>query len=305
MKKIGIVSCDNWIGKIKEDINLCNMLKLMGVDAKIISWQQPLTEDFDSLILRSVWGYQDDYLNFKNWLLDIKKRGINLFNNPDIILTNILKDKQFEILQKNSIPCIKTQYLDSLGFCYDNLKQIVETSFNSYTTVIKPTISGSGNNTFVINPTKEYIDLPNIITVSEATEIFESLLNENLECKVMLQPYMPEINFGEYSCIFIDGILTHTMMRFPNVFHGKKRTCLVSDVPLEILNLAQTIEKITSFQGYLYMRVDMILLNGNAKIMEVELAEPDLLTKYIEDKNKQIDVIKILARRLERRTIKK
>ena len=68
------------------------------------------------------------------------------------------------------------------------------------------------------------------------------------------------------------------MMRFPNVFHGKKRTCFVSDVPLEILNLAQTIEKIPSFQGYLYMRVDMILSNGNAKIMEVELAEPDLLT---------------------------
>ena len=43
----------------------------------------------------------------------------------------------------------------------------------------------------------------------------------------------------------------------------------------------------------------------NAKIMEVELAEPDLLTKYIEDKNKQSDVIKTLARRLERRTMKK
>lgn len=305
MKKIGIVSCDNWIGKIKEDINLCNMLKLMGVDAKIISWQQPLTEDFDSLILRSVWGYQDDYLNFKKWLLNIKKRGINLFNNPDIILANILKDKQFEILQKNNIPCIKTQYLDSFSFCYDNLRQIVKTSFNSCITVIKPTISGSGNNTFVINPTEEHIDLTNIITVSEAIEIFGNLLNENPKCKVMLQPYMPEINLGEYSCVFIDGILTHTMMRFPNVFHGKKRTCLVSDVPLEILNLAQTIEKITSFQGYLYMRVDMILSNGNAKIMEVELAEPDLLTKYIEDKNKQSDVIKTLARRLERRTMKK
>ena len=41
MKKVGIVSCDKWIDKLEEDNNLKNALINLGIDAKIISWQQP------------------------------------------------------------------------------------------------------------------------------------------------------------------------------------------------------------------------------------------------------------------------
>lgn len=117
----------------------------------------------------------------------------------------------------------------------------------------------------------------------------------------MIQPYISEINNGEYACIFIDGELTHTMLRFPAVFHDKKRPFLIDDVPKSILTLAKKVESLAEFKGYLYMRVDMVLVNDEAKIMEVELAEPDLLTKYIENEEKQSEVIKTLVRKIERR----
>ena len=117
----------------------------------------------------------------------------------------------------------------------------------------------------------------------------------------MIQNYIPEINDGEYSCIFIDGELTHTMLRFPNVFHEKRRPFMISDVPDSILSLAKKVERIEDFSNYLYMRVDMVLVNGKAKIMEVELADPDLLTKYIDDKSSKSNIIKTFAKKIERR----
>jgi len=131
--------------------------------------------------------------------------------------------------------------------------------------------------------------------------IYRPMLESNNDCKIMIQPFVSEINNGEYSCVFIEGELTHTMLRFPNIFHGKKKTYLVSLVPDSIIELARKVEKIPEFKNYLYMRVDMVLVDGIPKIMEVELAEPDLLTKYIDNVDVKTKVIKTLARKIERR----
>ena len=117
----------------------------------------------------------------------------------------------------------------------------------------------------------------------------------------MIQPYISEINSGEYSCIFIDGKLTHTMLRFPDVFHSKKRAYLVKNPPFSIIELAKKVEQIPEFTNYLYMRVDMVLIDKDAKVMEVELAEPDLLTKYIDDKKTKNYIIKTLTRSIKGR----
>lgn len=298
MNKVGIVSCNKWQGKIKEDINLCLELQNLGIDAEIISWQQPIIKDYDLLILRSVWGYQNYYREFKKWLLEIKQRNIPLLNHPDMILSNILKNKQFEVLQKNDINCIQTYFLDKKNFTSENIFDILNGSLYCVPSVVKPTISGSGENTYLINSS---ITKPNLISSSEVVEKFKPILNRGDDFGVMLQPYISEINNGEYACIFIDGELTHTMLRFPDVFHKKKRPYLVKDVPNSILELAEKVENISDFKNYLYMRVDMVLVDGKAKIMEVELAEPDLLTKYIDDKEKQKGVIKTLAKKIEGR----
>lgn len=298
MIKIGIVSCDKWLGKIQEDIKLCSTLQKKGVDSKIISWQQPIIEDYDLLILRSVWGYQNSYKDFKAWLLEMRDRNITLLNNPDMVLTNILKDKQFEILKKNDIDFIETYFLDKQNFNEERITFILEELLHKSPSVIKPTISGSGENTYLINGNS---NMNNSISQFDLLNKFSCILNIDDDFKVMIQPYISEINNGEYACIFIDGELTHTMLRFPAVFHDKKRPFLIDDVPKSILTLAKKVESLAEFKGYLYMRVDMVLVNDEAKIMEVELAEPDLLTKYIENEEKQSEVIKTLVRKIERR----
>lgn len=296
MKKVAIVSCDKWLGRLEEDNNLKKALIDLGIDAKIISWQQPFDDRYDLLILRSVWGYQNYYNDFKNWIMYVKNNNIPLLNNPEMIINNIMKDTQFDILRKNEIELIKTYFLNKSEFYNENILDLL----NDVPSVIKPTISGSGENTFLVNYVSD-IYVPNMIKKEDIINLYRSILEYNNDCKIMIQPFISEINNGEYSCIFIGGELTHTMLRFPNIFHDKKRPYLVDDVPKKIINLAKKVEKIPEFKNYLYMRIDMVLVDGVAKIMEVELADPDLLTKYIEEETVKSNVIKTFAKTIERR----
>lgn len=296
MKKVGIVSCDKWIDKLEEDNNLKNALINLGIDAKIISWQQPLEEKYDLLVLKSVWGYQNYYKEFKNWLLYVKNNNIPLANGVDMVLNNIMKDIQFNILEKNNVDFIDTIFLDRFKLLNRNILEML----NDKSYVFKPTISGSGENTYLVTNSNDK-SIPNTIQKEDIVKIYNKMLDGNSDCKIMIQPFISEINNGEYSCIFIDGELTHTMLRFPNIFHEKRRPYLVDDVPDSIIQLARVVERIKDFNNYLYMRVDMVLVNGKAKIMEVELTDPDLLTKYIDDSNVKSNVIKTFAKKIERR----
>lgn len=296
MKKVGIVSCDKWIDKLEEDNNLKNALINLGIDAKIISWQQPLEEKYDLLVLKSVWGYQNFYKEFKNWLLYVKNNNIPLVNDVDMVLNNIMKDIQFNILEKNNVDFIDTIFLDQSKLLNKNIFEMLDDK--SY--VFKPTISGSGENTYLVTNSNDK-SVPNTIQKEDIVKIYNKMLDDNSDCKIMIQPFISEISNGEYSCIFIDGKLTHTMLRFPNIFHEKRRPYLVDNVPDSIIQLARVVERIKEFNNYLYMRVDMVLVNSKAKIMEVELADPDLLTKYIDDSNVKSNVIKTFAKKIERR----
>ena len=293
MKKVALVSCDKWINKIDEDMILKNALSDLGIETKIISWQQPVDGNYDALILRSVWGYQNDFEKFKNWLLYIKNNNILLLNNPDMILKNIMKNIQFEILKKNNINFINTMFLN-----LSNLKKI--DLFDNKPYVIKPTISGSGENTYLVDEFNSN-NTPNTLKKSDILKTYKAILEKNKDCMLMVQPFISNINDGEYSCIFIGGVLTHTLLRFPNVFHEKKKTYLVKKVPESIIQLAKKVEKIPEFNNYLYMRVDMVLVDNKPMIMEVELAEPDLLIKYIDDEDIKANAIRTFAKTIERR----
>lgn len=287
MKKIGIVSCDKWKDKIKEDLLLQKELIKNGIDAEIISWQNNEInyDKYNCLILRSVWGYQDCYEKFKEWLLFVKSNNITIFNDVNIILDNIRKDVQFEILKKYSIPYIPTTIIrDSIDWN--------KLDFYGKKFVIKPIISGSGNNTYQFD-LKEEID-------NGIREKYETILQQS-DNGLMIQPFVSGIINGEYSCVFIDGINTHNMLRFPGILGEKRRAEYLTTVPKSVLDLAIQVSKIPEFSGYLYARIDIVLENNKPYIMEVELTEPDLLIKYISDEEIQGQVLNKLVKKIERR----
>ena len=287
MKKIGIVSCKKWNGVIKEDVMLCNKLNDLGYDSSIVSWDESGIDFtvFDCLVLRSVWGYQNAYDSFVAWLLDIKRNNILMFNDVAIIFDNMRKDKQFALLDQYRIPHIPTLFIKD----YEELKSV----FNNETgdMVIKPIISGSGENTFNMG-------------VGDKEEIirkFGTIMNGSTDNGAMIQPYIPEIKDGEFACVFINGENTHNMLRFPGVFSSSEKPIYLECVPYEVLDLAYRVREIPEFGNHLYMRVDIVYSNGIPVIMEVELTEPDLLIKYIPDMEKRDEIVTKFAKKLERK----
>lgn len=289
-KKIGIISCDAWIGKIKEDLMLQKALLEVGIAADIISWQDKTVNysEYQFLILRSVWGYQNYYSRFKDWLLYLKENNICIYNNVDVILNNIRKDKQLEILNKYLVPHIPTTIVKRV----EDLEKIYEYDADI---VIKPIISGSGQNTYLISQTKQsnvLIDFP--------FDICTSIIKQP-ENGIMIQPFISGIKSGEYACIFIDGINTHNMLRFPGVLSEKKRAIYLPSLPENIDKLATMVSQIPEFKNSLYMRVDIVVDENKPYIMEIELAEPDLLIKYIDDETVKQKTLNTFVKKIERR----
>ena len=88
--KVGIVSCDEWIGRIKEDLFLQKQLLSNGIETELISWENQDVDysEFKCLILRSVWGYQNKYLKFKEFDKDLQEEYFQTFSK-------ILKNYKF------------------------------------------------------------------------------------------------------------------------------------------------------------------------------------------------------------------
>lgn len=307
MKKVGIVSCDKWINKIKEDLYLNKELISLGINSTLISWEDQSIDysEYDCLIVRSIWGYQDKLEKFYEWLEQIKQNQIRLFNTPEIIESNIRKDVQFSILKKHNISVVKTEFIyekQLFGNISSSVLEVMKKQFvDTKLFVVKPIISGSGNNTYLVD-LEGYSIRPNNVRIEELDTLFNGIIMEQNN-GLMIQPFISEIDNGEISCVFIEGQNTHNIRRYPSVFHEKKKQQLETSLSSDILELAKQVEAIPEYNGYLYMRVDMVEQNGKPIVMEVELTEPDLLTRYMSDEIRE-PVIKTFAKRIEKRLVR-
>ena len=187
---------------------------------------------------------------------------------------NIDKKKQYQILKENDISTIDTIFLDN----------IKEYKYNGEKIVIKPAISASGDNTFIINNVN---DLENI---------------KNLN-NIMIQPFIDGVNDGEVSVIVIDKKIKYGIKRFPGVFtkYKKEEYISINDLIKEIINTVNNIILIKEYKEAVFMRIDFILDNNCYKVMEVELVDPNLFIETINDSKLKDEVYKSFVKAIKTR----
>ena len=170
-KRVAIVSCDKWLGKVKEDELLKFELNKLLVDVDVISWQDKTIDysKYDAVVIRSLWGYQDYIEEFMEYLDKLKKDRVEVFNNVDILKDNLNKYEQFKILDKYEIPHIETFFLKK-----DELDKVSKINKEHKDLVVKPIISGSGNNTFIISEDIK----KNNISIDDVENKFKNVLND-------------------------------------------------------------------------------------------------------------------------------
>ena len=229
-------------------------------DSISINWN-----DFDVVIIRSTWDYQQKEKLFFKTLQSIEASTANLYNSLDTVKWNINKRYLLE-LERENISIIPTRLYNSFDF--DILSQLFS-FFNENKLIIKPCVSANADDTFILEQSK--------------MENLKSVLGNTFSQKdFLVQPFIKNIKSeGEYSLIYFGNRLSHVILKTPK--NGDFRVQEEHGGILKAINkpegpLIDFGNKIIRTIPYqcLYSRVDVVRSDNNYLLMEVELIEPSL-----------------------------
>lgn len=285
-KTVAVVSCDEWKNRVTDDRVLVEALNQNGLRAKIISWQDAKVnyEKIDALVIGSMWGYQNYLPELEKWFLKIADKKV--INSLDVIRKNYDKVTQYELLKQNNIPINETLIIEKGD---GNLEQRLNEFYKGCESfVVKPSVSGSGENTFLINndSRKNSYDL---------TKIMLDLTKINKDRALLVQPFLKGIDDGECAMIYIGGEFSHAMMRYPHVFNdnGREHEIVADKIDAEVFEICGKVLNIPEYRDATYARIDLVKDGESYKVMEVEMFEPQLF--YAKISNRDAALCKIVT----------
>ena len=251
-------SYDNLI--VKPFRNLGWECEFIPWDSISINW-----DDFEAVIIRSTWDYQQKEKLFFKTLQSIEASTATLYNSLDTVKWNINKRYLLE-LERENISIIPTKFYDSFDF--DIVSQLFS-FFNEYKLIIKPCVSANADDTFILEQSK--------------MENLKSVLKNTFSQKnFLVQPFIKNIKSeGEYSLIYFGNRLSHVLLKTPK--NGDFRVQEEHGGSLKKINKPESLlidfgNKVMQTIPYqcLYSRVDVVRDGNNYLLMEVELIEPSL-----------------------------
>lgn len=248
------------------DHMLFKPLNKLGWNAEEVSWKDKKINwsEYDSVIVRSAWDYQDNPDEFVKVLEKINKSKTVLFNDLEIMKWNMNKSYLFDLGNKG-IPIPTSLYFEKYN------SQATADSFyklNCDEIVIKPLISASAFNTFRVRKNK-------------LNEVDEILTSTFFNRSFLIQPFLRNIvEEGEYSLFYFGGRYSHTILKTPkeNDFRVQEEHGGILKLVEPNRSMKKTAEQVLkSIPKLLYARVDLARTEeDNFVLMELELIEPSL-----------------------------
>ncbi len=267
--KLAIATCQKQPDLFETERPLIAFFQSHGISAEPVIWNNAAVQwqNYDGVLIRSVWDYHLHAAEFDNWLNTLEAKNIHALNPVAVIRQN--RNKFYlRQLQQSGIEIVPTVFIEKTNRL--NLSVIENKGWQKM--VIKPAVSASAYHTRLF----EAKDLP---------AIEKEFSPVAAECELLVQPFMPEVNeFGEISMLFFNRQYSHSVLKVPKpgdfrvqAEYGGVTTAFDADA-----NLIETGEKILSrIQGdILYARVDGIIKDGRFLLMELELIEPFLFFDY-------------------------
>jgi hypothetical protein len=270
MTSIALVTCQEFPDLYEDDQLFRHELLKLGFEVHAVCWDAQVNwSDFNHIIVRSTWDYFHHFPEFLLWLDIIETSGSKIWNTVPVMRWNSNK-KYLLNLENKGIPIVPTVWIDAA----DNKPQLarVFAATGWEEAILKPAVSGGAFNTVRVN-------------ANNADEQQNSLQKILTTGTAMLQPFLREIQaLGEYSFLFFNGQYQYTVLKIPKPGdfrvqseHGS--TTIKVDVPDNLISQAQKVMDVLDFVP-LYARVDMVNVQGQLKLMELELIEPLLYLAY-------------------------
>lgn len=254
---------DSLVNYVSDDELAIPFLNELGWQVETISWRKKAVDwnDFEAVIIRTPWDYQQSPEEFLEVLRKIDASKARLENSLKIVEWNLSKTYLHE-LEASGIKIVPTiwgeKHADKENF------QKWQEHFKTDEIIIKPIISATAEFTYRLH---EF--------APELTKIFENK-------PFMVQPFMPKIvSEGEFSLFYFGGIYSHTILKTPKQedFRVQEEHGGIIRQVEPSAKLLQTAQKV--FEQIpielLYARIDFVRDSAdNFCLMELELIEPAL-----------------------------
>jgi len=254
-------------GYVSDDELPITHLHDVGWTVEMVSWRKDYNwSQFDVVVIRSTWDYQNDPDTFFAVLESIDRSNTRLENSLELVRWNMQKTYLRDIALKGTsiVPTLwqkKAVDPKKLGSFFEQL--------DTEEIIIKPIIGASAGHAFRLHQSQSSAKLP----------VLEKIFDRRA---YMVQPFMANIiEEGEFSLIYFEGMHSHTILKTPktNDFrvqeeHGGNIRPVIAEP--ELLHSSQHV--IDSLpQKPLYARADFVRTEQSTfALMELELIEPAL-----------------------------
>lgn len=265
-KRCALLTTDDLDDFFVYDYMTIEPLGKFGWQAEEVSWKDSKVNwnDFDVVIIRSTWDYQNSPDAFLRCLETIDQSSAQLENSLELVKWNINKAYLRDLAAK-SVKIVPTLWFQT----FDEVKVAESFShFNSDEIVIKPLVSANADHTYRL--TRQ--------TMQQQIDVLKSTFSTR---EFMLQPFVEAIvSEGEYSLFYFAGELSHSIVKRPKEAdfrvqeeHGGQ-LALVDPEP-ELVALAEFTYRALP-EDPLFARLDFIRTEQGFAVMEIELIEPSL-----------------------------
>lgn len=269
MKKCAFLSMASLQDFVCYDHLLHQPLAERGWCVSTIDWRRDDTpwQDYEAVIIRSPWDYQQDPELFLARLDQIVASGARLENSRELVRWNIRKTylRELEELGVVLVPTLwgdrfDTRWIDRLGDLGDPDEL-----------VIKPQVSANADDTYRF-------------ARKEWKERSRQLYRIFKERPCMLQACIPAItDEGEYSLFYFGGDYSHAILKSPKAGdfrvqeeHGGQLRSVAPEPALRESADAVLQAIVRTQELPLYARIDLVRHQDRFLLMEVELIEPSL-----------------------------
>ncbi|HKU59652.1 MAG TPA: hypothetical protein VJQ44_00450 [Gemmatimonadales bacterium] len=216
-----------------------------------------------AVVVRSCWDYHHRPREFHAWLDRLAAEGARVFNPVPLLRWNA--DKRYlRDLAEAGIAVIPTAWVET---CDEASLADLAGARGWRQVVVKPSVSATAFETWRAGPD----------VTGEDEQRFRRLTGER---PALVQPYLPDIERGELSLVFLGGQYSHAVLKRPRPGDFRVQTDFGGTVepirPEEHVVAAATRILAAAPAPTLYARVDLCLVDGRAQLMELELLEPAL-----------------------------
>lgn len=271
MASIAFLTMDSLDGFVSYDGLVRDILRERSFRVDEISWRAADAhwDQYDLVVIRSPWDYQQACDEFLGVLARIEASTARLENSLDIVRWNIQKT-YLRQLEESGVTIVPTHWVENPSM--SQLQQLFE-QLGSDDIVIKPVVGANADDAFWLKP-------------DSSVEIFRAAEHTFRNRLMLAQPFVKSVTTsGEISLIFFAGEYSHSVLKTPKPGdfrvqeeHGGQIQSFEPD--REIIEFA--IRTLRNVPGdTLFARVDVVLLSNNQPaLMEVELIEPSLYLTY-------------------------